>query len=268
MKHTAALTQASYLIADDKPFIRGLIQSLLRQAGVKSIYHASSGQAALETFSSLRGCIDVLICDWNMEPVDGLELAQTIRAGRVHGVARGLPIILLTGHPESAIVKRAARLDINRIFVKPVKPKSLLAGIDEILSKTTNLKDSEAYIDLPPYRSQTDVYADRHENGGWLAHKVCSGQRATIHRAVNDLRAEAARLSDAPGQNEVDTMPTRRRALEFIDPGTVLAETIKDDAGDIILSAGTRLTREMLRNLSSIAGQSPRRVYLLTGETL
>ncbi len=87
------LSELDILLIDDNKFIRLLLGDVLRSFGVGTVREASSADQALEKIHQHRP--DIILCDWMMDPPDGLALLRKIRS--VDGAQR-VPVIMITGH--------------------------------------------------------------------------------------------------------------------------------------------------------------------------
>jgi two-component system chemotaxis response regulator CheY len=116
------------LVVDDNDFIRETVKQSLGLFGFKRVHLATNGMEALEL---LQLNPDIIICDINMEPLNGLQLARHVRnlkppAGRV-------PIIFLTGDAQENRVQEAIDLAINAYLLKPVSQESLKKKLSALL---------------------------------------------------------------------------------------------------------------------------------------
>jgi DNA-binding NarL/FixJ family response regulator len=139
-----------FLIADDKPYLRNLIQSMLVRCQARDVDHAADGAEAIEVLNEARGAIDCVLCASNMEPMDGVELLKSVRAGDVRHTPRDQRFIMLTGHGEDSVVRAALALDTNGYVVKPVSMEKLIRAIDAALANTVALKPEEEYRSMSP----------------------------------------------------------------------------------------------------------------------
>jgi len=112
-------------VVDDDPGILGSLASLLESADYAVRLFAS---AATMIESGSLPEIDCLISDIDMPVMDGLELLQVVHAAR-----EGLPIILITGHPE--MLRRLPFIGPNyyRLFTKPFDGQELLTAVSDVL---------------------------------------------------------------------------------------------------------------------------------------
>ena len=119
------------LVVDDNQYMRKMIRNLLVNCGVKDIYEAADGIAALDAIRTVAP--DVVILDWEMPLLSGAELVRIVRSPGVFPVP-DVPIIMLSGHGERWRVVEAMRLGVNEYLIKPVSAKALY---DRLVSITT-----------------------------------------------------------------------------------------------------------------------------------
>jgi len=110
------------LVVDDNQYMRKMIRNLLVNCGIKDIYEAGDGIAALDTIRTVGP--DVVVLDWEMPLLNGPELVRIVRSPGVFPMP-DVPIIMLSGHGERWRVIEAMRLGVNEYLVKPVSAKAL-----------------------------------------------------------------------------------------------------------------------------------------------
>jgi two-component system chemotaxis response regulator CheY len=111
------------LIADDMPTIRELLKSQLKAMGYKSIVEAADGEVALNilvTSVSKGAPIELVISDWNMPKLSGLDFLKQVRASNDW---KTLPFVLLTSESERDQVTEAILAGVSQYIVKPFAPK-------------------------------------------------------------------------------------------------------------------------------------------------
>ncbi len=138
-------TQLKVVIADDQRFILGLLFHILKAIGIKSenIHQVTNGDDAAKVLASLP--VDLLICDINMGPGNGLHLLRNIRSGQAKTVP-DLPVVFLTGHSDAATVQVARALDANGFIVKPVAKTQLQEKIEGVLANRKPLPRGKNYM--------------------------------------------------------------------------------------------------------------------------
>ncbi len=257
-----------FLIADDKVFLRNLIQSMLLRHGVREIFHAADGQSAIRVLSEPRDQpIDCVLCDWNMEPVDGLAVLRSIRMGDVDNTPRDLRFIMLTGTATERVVKAAMELDTTGYLVKPVSLDKLIRAIDNAFSKTISLKPKEAYraqgiIGLP------DAVAapDKHVPPWVLMSRMREKSKAILARELEHIRQER---DEALKRHPVLTrliINEHRLDLDEIQAGKVLAEDTYTEHGTLLLARGSALTESLLARLRTLEDITELPIRLLVGD--
>ncbi len=118
------------LLADDTPAIRNFISTVLRQMGYRDIVESEDGGHAWATLSSTK--IDLLLTDWNMPVMNGLELLTKVRhqPGYEH-----LPVLLFTGRNTKDDVVNAVRSGASGYLVKPFTAQQFMAKVRELIGK-------------------------------------------------------------------------------------------------------------------------------------
>ena len=126
------ISPLTVLVVDDNQYTRKMLRMLLINLGVKTIYEAADGVAALDIIRTMSP--DLMVLDWEMPMLDGPQLIRIIRSPGVFP-SPNLPIIMLTGYAERWRVTEALRLGVNEFLIKPISPKALLDRILSILVK-------------------------------------------------------------------------------------------------------------------------------------
>jgi two-component system, chemotaxis family, chemotaxis protein CheY len=136
------IQQLTLLVVDDNPFMRTLVRDMLANIGVKNIYEAGDGVAALEMIRVINP--DVVVLDLEMPLLNGAELLRIVRSPGAFPNP-DVPIIVLTSHGERSRVLEAAKLGANELLCKPVSAKVLYERLLSILlrrrSSSVNLDD-------------------------------------------------------------------------------------------------------------------------------
>jgi len=142
----------SFLLVEDEPFMREVIERILKQAQAEQVFRAHDGAAALELLEEKALGVHCIISDLHMKPMNGLQLLQAIRSGQNRRVRRDQPFIMLTGTAETEAVTAAISLDVHAYVLKPVSPEKLLAAIDGLSKRKLEIKSAGHYsgIVLPP----------------------------------------------------------------------------------------------------------------------
>ena len=120
------------LVVDDNQYMRKMVRNLLVNCGVKDIYEAADGIAALDAIRTLAP--DVVILDWEMPLLSGAELVRIVRSPGVFPMP-DIPIIMLTGHCERWRVVEAVRLGVNEYLTKPVSAKAIYDRLVSIMAQ-------------------------------------------------------------------------------------------------------------------------------------
>ena len=125
-------SQVSILLVDDSRYYRQIVAQLCRNFGFRSVYEAANGKAALDMLAQVP--IDIVLCDWIMRPMNGLELTRQIR-GFKDAAAAMVPILVLTGSTEQANVLAARDTGATEFLVKPISSATLLTRLIHIVEE-------------------------------------------------------------------------------------------------------------------------------------
>ncbi len=116
------------LIVDDYKTMLRIIRNLLRQLDFNNVDEATDGAQALAMLRS--GNYGLVISDWNMQPMTGLQLLQEVRAD---GKLRNLPFIMITAESKTENVVAAKQAGVSNYIVKPFNAETLKEKIEKVL---------------------------------------------------------------------------------------------------------------------------------------
>jgi len=108
------------LIVDDYKTMLRIIRNLLRQLGFTNIEDATDGSQALQKLRQAN--FDLIISDWNMEPMTGLQLLREVRAD---AKLKHIPFIMVTAESKSENVIAAKEAGVSNYIVKPFNAETL-----------------------------------------------------------------------------------------------------------------------------------------------
>lgn len=120
---------ANILIVDDTNTMRNLIKSVLINAGFKNFVEAENGIVALDKMQQEQ--FDLVICDWDMPKMDGLEVLAKMRLQDHH---ENTPFILVTAISEAKKVVTAIEKGLDDYIIKPIKPDDFIKRIGAVLA--------------------------------------------------------------------------------------------------------------------------------------
>lgn len=128
------LGETNLLVVDDTPIIRGIVEAILEPLGMRAIYQASNGAEAWSIMESTP--IGLVVADWLMPGVDGLELLRKMRADKRFAAT---PFIMVTGMPNKKVVVEAMKLGIADFMTKPIDGSVLKQKILKALSQSGSM---------------------------------------------------------------------------------------------------------------------------------
>jgi len=265
MKALPDYSNKRFLIVDDKPFIRGLIQGMLLRCKARDIKFAADGDEAIRVLAAENGDIDCIICDWNMEPVDGLELARLLRLGAVPNTPRDKRFIMLTGHAEMELVKSAMDLDVSGFLVKPVSMEKLVKALENAFAKSVSIKDHQEYMNVGGVSLPGTITSPVQKATPWIFKSRVDVDQADTVAHIEQIRREAADQTNSAGMRRSIINKTREE-LDDIPAGKVLAQNIFSADGRLLLSTGVVLTVSLLDRLRELSQAADHAATLLVGD--
>lgn len=120
-------TNMDVLVVDDASTMRRIIRALLRELGFKNIREAQDGNVALEELK--RHKADLVITDWNMPQMTGIELLRAIRGD---GGLKDTPVLIVTAEAKKDHVMEAIQAGVNSYVVKPFNAQTLEDKLNKI----------------------------------------------------------------------------------------------------------------------------------------
>lgn len=118
------------VVVDDELPVMQLCARVLELGG----YQVDGFTRAEEALARLRSApADLLVVDYRMPGISGVELARRARAARP-----GLPVMLITGHGSPDVLAEAAAAGVDRVLLKPFTPNELMAAVAALAAPTSD----------------------------------------------------------------------------------------------------------------------------------
>lgn len=126
------LKNISVMIVDDQPFVTQMLSQIIRVLGATDIRLFTDAGAAWMMYK--KEPTDIVILDWEMQPMNGLQLTQMIRRNPDSPNVY-VPIIMVTGHRGVGNVFQARDTGVTEYVIKPIVPKSLFSRIEAVIER-------------------------------------------------------------------------------------------------------------------------------------
>ncbi len=131
------------LVVDDDATISMVIDNIFRTLKVKECISVRCGEDALAEYKTLKP--DLILTDWNMKDMDGLQLTSAIRG--LNKVSKNpTPIILMSGYTDLENVKKAIDLGVNEFLLKPFSVNDLATRIAYVIDNPREIVDVADYF--------------------------------------------------------------------------------------------------------------------------
>lgn len=136
-----AFDRASVLVVDDSVWMRVILRQMLKSLGFSRIQEAESGEAALSLVEAAPP--DIVLVDWDMKPMNGLELTRRIR--RLPGEARYIPVIMISAYSTLGNVLAARNAGVNEFLVKPASPQTMYHHLVAVIERPRLFVEAPGY---------------------------------------------------------------------------------------------------------------------------
>jgi len=211
------------LVIDDESFSRNLFKEAMSNLGAKEVRTAREGLEALHLMRNAARSFDVVISDYRMPEMDGLELLKEIRIG-APGINRDTIFAILTGQPEKHICSVAFQLDVDFFVSKPASAITIKDRLSKIITSDRVIR--------PPADYQA------------ISTEIVSGPN---FGEVDETLNEPKSLVDADGNM------LAVHAVTAVNEGAVLGQNLYTSTGELIIERGQVLTAQLIGRLRSLA---------------
>jgi len=116
------------LIVDDYKTMLRIIRNLLKQLGFTNVQEATDGSMALDMLRKEQ--FDLVISDWNMEPMTGFQLLKEVRADPD---LKDMPFLLVTAESKTENVVAAKEAGVSNYIVKPFNAETLKQKLTAVI---------------------------------------------------------------------------------------------------------------------------------------
>lgn len=115
------------LIVDDFATMRRIVKNILRQLGFTNISEADDGKTALQALK--KGKYDLILSDWNMPGMPGIELLKAVRSD---DELKNIPFLMVTAEAEKENIVEAVKLGVSNYIVKPFTAETMSEKLGKI----------------------------------------------------------------------------------------------------------------------------------------
>ncbi len=130
------MAKEKILVVDDEADLRDVIKLQLEQRGL-NVLEAVDGQNAIDILKSGDNMVNIglILCDIRMPKVNGVECIRFLREQ-----APGIPVVVITGYPDSGLANDLMEKGVKEYLVKPVEKEKLLAVVDAHITAGKDFK--------------------------------------------------------------------------------------------------------------------------------
>jgi len=115
------------LIVDDFATMRRILKNILKQIGFTNISEADDGKSALNMLKKQK--FDLVLCDWNMPEMPGIELLKQVRAD--DGL-KDMPFVMVTAEAQKENILAAVQAGVSNYVVKPFTAETISEKLEKV----------------------------------------------------------------------------------------------------------------------------------------
>lgn len=150
LKVASEIANKHILVIDDQGTIRSLYKLVLKEIGLKNVSDACDGKDALIRLT--QSAFDLVVCDWNMPHLTGVQLLERVRACPE---TENLPFLMATSAAELDAVKQAQDLNVSDYMIKPFQPMTFVEKVTSLLQTTEYQRQRYQPPDMKELREQS-----------------------------------------------------------------------------------------------------------------
>ena len=118
------------LVVDDFAAMRRILKNVFTQIGFTNIIEADDGTTALDVLKDNK--VDLIVSDWNMPKMSGLDLLKTVRSNES---TKDTPFLMVTASSQKDDVLEAVQAGVSNYIVKPFTADTVKEKLGKIFSK-------------------------------------------------------------------------------------------------------------------------------------
>lgn len=241
------------LLAEDAEGMRKIIAAMLRNLGYTDIVTAENGQQALDVIDQVG--VDLLVTNWNMPVLDGLQLVQRLRQ---NPASAGLPVVMITSRVSRKDVVQALQAGVDGYVRKPFTPQQLREQIETVFRRRALRKIQRVTAEHDPMRPEDQHPLMLISDAACTAEELELPHNRRVLRTLDDIAAGLRRLNG-------NADPPRVGFVTASDPARVgrLLRHLGSRVKMLLLSTRMQGGGLTLARLAAVSRRSDRSVFLV-----
>lgn len=161
------LSNLSILIVDDSAPMRSVLRSVLREFSVSRTLEAANGRLALDILA--KSGADLVIADYQMAPVNGLELTKAIRKG-IGRIDPYTPVIVISAYTEMHYIFAARDAGVNEFLAKPISANLVYSRIRSVIEHPRPFVQAKEFFGPDRRRRDLNIAGPNRRGGDGETH--------------------------------------------------------------------------------------------------
>lgn len=146
------LENVNVMVIDDNKHMSSLVMEILGALGIRNVCEVGDAAKAFKELQHFHA--DVIIVDWHMQPLDGIDFVKLVRTAK-DSPNPYIPIIMLSGFTEYRRVVEARDAGVNEFLAKPISAKALYQRFASIIDNPRPFVRTKSYFG--PDRRRQDL---------------------------------------------------------------------------------------------------------------
>ncbi len=153
-KHKQFVPRQAALVVDDEAEVQNTVVEYLEKLGYQPVLRASDGEEAWKVLEDHSGAIDLIVSDWEMPRLTGIELLRRVRRD---AELRQIPFVMMTSRSsvEHLKLQAAIQADVDQYLIKPFLMEDLRKKVAQVIQRSNLLRKVTSRLDAA--RSALDV---------------------------------------------------------------------------------------------------------------
>lgn len=219
------LRKINVLVAEDIFPMQIIMRDILRALGIGEVTLTSNGKDAYHKYSSTSSRPDIIISDWQMPEMDGIELIRKIRTDP-NSPNRTIPIIMMTGYTSTSHVREIMDSGATEFIAKPFTSKELAKRIAYIIKNPRDFIVSPNFVGPCRRRRKNENYANESKRKADTIDKIPAKLDLQQKVGLGEIDSRALLLSQKIiDENKIDFVPIAMKFLLELEDAVALAKS-------------------------------------------
>lgn len=185
---TPQLINKRILIVDDNHIAREILSNILISMKFDVVCARNSAEALfiLKKANNSNKCFDIVLLDWKMPEINGIETAKLIKSEKLSTAPL---ILMITAYNRSSVQNLAKQVGINTVLTKPIRPSTLFNALSEAVHGVSQIDNKSLNAKKFRFINTTVLLVEDHKINQLVAKEILQKMNINVIIANNGLEA-------------------------------------------------------------------------------